>query len=128
MKQGRNILFACAMLAMLAVIAPAIASAASKSAGKAATSTAARRNALHQFSGWITATDKNSLTVEKRGKNPKTMVFAKDAEMHSTGEIEKDARVTVYYRDEDGHSTAHRVVVKQSAGRAARATKAASGD
>ena len=125
MKQGRSWIVAGATLAMLALIVPTIASAAKSS--KAA-STAASRNALHQFSGWVTATDKTSLTVEKRGKNARTMVFSKDAEMHASGEIEKDARVTVYYRDEDGRATAHRVVVKQGTGRAAKATKGTSGD
>ena len=33
------------------------------------------------------------------------------AEMRTTGDVEKDARVTVWYRDEDGRLTAHRVVV-----------------
>jgi len=128
MKQGRSLVFACATLAMLAAVVPTIASAASKASGKTAASTATRRDALHQFSGWVTATDKTSLTVEKRGKNPRTMVFSKDAEMHSSGEIEKDARVTVYYRDEDGRATAHRVVVKTGTGRTTKAAKAARGD
>ena len=126
MKQGRSTLCACAMLAVLAIAAPALAAAPSKSGGRAARSPQAR-NTLHQFSGTVTAIDKTGLTVEKRGKNPRSMVFVKDAEMHTTGDVEKDARVTVWYRDEDGHPTAHRVVVKQGAGRAARATKVASG-
>ena len=32
--------------------------------------------------------------------------------MKTTGELEKDARVTVYYRDEGGQPVAHKVVVK----------------
>ena len=127
MKQGRSMLAACAMLAGLAVATPALAAAPAKSGGRAARSPEARRNALHQFSGWVTTVDKTGLTVEKRGKSPRSMVFVKDPEMRTTGDLEKDARVTVWYRDEDGHPTAHRVVVKQNAGRAARATKAASG-
>jgi hypothetical protein len=53
--------------------------------------------------------------VEKRGKKPQTRVFSRHAEMKSTGDLEKDARVTVYYRDEGGRSVAHRVVVKDGA-------------
>jgi len=67
---------------------------------------------LRQFSGVVTALDKTTITVEKSGKKPKTMVFVKHAEMRTTGEIDKAARVTVYYRDEDGHPVAHRVVVR----------------
>ena len=127
MKQGGKFLLACAVTAALCAVAPAIAVAASKPSAKGGSSSTIRRNALRQFSGWVTATDKASVTVEKRGRNPRTMVFAKDAEMRTTGEVERDARVTVYYRDEDGRTIAHRVVVKQSAGRAAKATKATSG-
>jgi hypothetical protein len=125
MKQGRIRVLAC-VLVMLAAIAPTIAIAASKSA-KTAASTATRRASIHQFSGWITAMDKTSLTVEKRGKNPRTMTFVRDGETLSSGEIEKDAHVTVYYRDVDGHATAHRVVAK-GAGRTTRAAKAANDD
>jgi hypothetical protein len=32
--------------------------------------------------------------------------------MTTTGDVGKNARVTVYYRDESGRSVAHRVVVK----------------
>jgi hypothetical protein len=69
-------------------------------------------NALRQFSGYVSAIDGTSITVEKRGKNPETRVFAKHDEMRTTGNVEKDARVTVYYRDEGGKAIAHRVVVK----------------
>jgi hypothetical protein len=72
--------------------------------------------ALHQFSGVVSALDKTSITVEKGGKKPKTMVFARHAEMRSTGEIEKQARVTVFYRDEGGRAVAHRVVVRNAGG------------
>ena len=56
--------------------------------------------------------DKTTLTVEKRGKKPESRVFTKDAELKTTGDLEQDARVTVYYREEGGQSVAHRVVVK----------------
>jgi len=76
-------------------------------------------NGMHQFTGVVTALDKATLTVEKRGKKPRTVVFTRHAEMKSTGEVEKNARVTVYYRDDGGHSVAHRVVVKTDRPRAA---------
>ena len=41
--------------------------------------------------------------------------------------IEKDARVTVYYRDEDGQPTAHRVVVKPAKGGSSSGRAAGSG-
>ena len=70
------------------------------------------RNAMHQFTGYVTAVDQGTLTVEKRGKKPRTVVFAKHAEMKTTGDVVKSVRVTVYYRDEGGRSVAHRVIVK----------------
>jgi len=60
----------------------------------------------------VTSLDKSSLTVVKTGEKGKTVVFSRHAEMKTTGELEKDARVTVYYRDEGGHPVAHKVVVK----------------
>ena len=68
---------------------------------------------LRQFTGLVTSFDKTSITVEKGGKKPKTMTFSRHAEMRTQGDLEKDARVTVYYRDEDGQPVAHRVVVKR---------------
>ena len=94
-----------------------VAAAAEKSAAKPKTA------ATRQFTGYVTAVDKGSLTVEKRGKKPQTVVFAKHADMKTTGDVEKDKRVTVYYRDEAGQFTAHRVVVKAGA-----RTAAASGE
>jgi hypothetical protein len=82
---------------------------------KSATTTAAAKRsavALHQFSGVVTALDRGSLTVEKAGKNARTMVFSRHPEMKTSGDLEKDARVTVWYRDEDGHPVARKVVVK----------------
>jgi hypothetical protein len=67
---------------------------------------------MRQFSGYITAIDKSSITVEKRGKKPETRVFVKLDEMRTTGDVAKDAHVTVYYRDDGGKAIAHRVVVK----------------
>ena len=122
MTQGRSMLASCALVACIAgatwigAIAgiPAAHAAAKTSAKPAATK--AKGPASRQFTGWVTALDKSSITVEKRGKQPRTVVFSKHAEMKTTGDLEKDARVTVYYRDEDGQPTAHRVVVKPAAG------------
>ena len=84
-------------------------------AAKAASTTSSSsrsRYAYHQFSGYVTAIDKQSLTVEKRGKQPTSRTFARHEAMSTTGDLVKDARVTVYYRDEAGKSVAHKVVVK----------------
>jgi len=73
----------------------------------------AKRQALHQFTGVVTALDPTSITVEKTGKKPKTMVFKRHAEMNTQGgELEREVKVTVYYRDEDGKPVARKVVVK----------------
>lgn len=85
---------------------------------------AAKPAGTRQFTGWVTAFDNTSLTVERRGKQPKTVVFTKHSEMKTQGDVEKDARVTVYYRDEGGQLTAHRVVVKAAATRDAAARPA----
>ena len=65
-----------------------------------------------QFTGTVVALDASSITVERGGKAPKQMVFARGTTMRSTGDVAKDARVTVFWRDESGKSVAHRVVVK----------------
>jgi hypothetical protein len=97
---------------------PARVHAAAKNAAPApaaSSGSSSRKAALHQFTGVVTAIDKASLTVEKNGKSGKRMTFSRHADMTTQGEVERDARVTVYYRDEDGHSVAHRVVVKSAA-------------
>ena len=88
-------------------------------AARAQASAPAKGNgpSVRQFTGWVTAFDKGTLTVEKRGKQPRTVVFSKHAEMKTTGDLEKDARVTVYYRDDGGQLTAQRVVVKPASTR-----------
>jgi hypothetical protein len=70
------------------------------------------KNALHQFTGVVTSLDKQSLTVEKDGKQPLTRTFVRDEQTLTSGEVAKDVRVTVFYREENGKSVAHRVVVK----------------
>lgn len=133
MKQGRNWISACALIAcvagaawMGAVADAPVAQAAAKAAVKSADSKS-KGAGSRQFSGWITALDKTSLTVEKRGKLAKTLVFSRHAEMKTSGDLEKDARVTVFYRDEDGQPTAHRVVVKSAKGGSASGRTASSG-
>ena len=118
MKHARML----APLALAAVLAISLtgfvpdASAAAKRSSKAAAaeSPAAPRKAAayRQFTGTVVSLDAASITVEKGGKTPKQMVFTRHAAMRSTGDVEKDARVTVYWRDEAGKPVAHRVVVK----------------
>ena len=79
------------------------------------TSTAPSKSAgYRQFTGTVVALDASSITVERGGRAAKQMVFARSTGMRSTGDVEKDARVTVYWRDELGKPVAHRVVVKSA--------------
>ena len=121
MKQGRRYL-PFVLIALLAVSAAATArvEAAPRKVSVAATAGAKKSYAFRQFTGTVTALDKSTLTVEKTGKNAKTMVFAKLDGMKTTGDLEKDAHVTVFYRDESGHPVAHKVVVKTGAPTASR--------
>ena len=115
MKQGR-MFTALALAALLAASAGSAApaeAAAAKKAPETASATAKKKSyTFRQFTGVVTALDKSSLTVAKSGKQAKTVVFSRHAEMKTTGDLEKDARVTVYYRDEGGRTVAHKVVVK----------------
>ena len=118
MKQGRSAL-ALALAAALAaaLLAPAAHAAAPAGSVKAAPAAGTtKKNTLRQFTGYVTTVDRNSITVEKRGKKPQTRVFTRDAGTKTTGEVEKDAHVTVYYRDENGRAVARRVVVKDADG------------
>ncbi len=117
MKQGRMLLALGAALALTGT--PLAAQSAAKSANAPAADAAQAeapapksRNAVRQFTGYVTSLDRTSLTVEKRGKNPRSMVFTKDAALTLSAAVDKDARVTVYYRDEDGHAVAQRVIAK----------------
>ena len=114
MRRGWKLLSMSSALALLISVAPAPLVSASHAASKSSpTSSAAKsKRSMRQFSGVVTALDKTSITVEKGGKKPRTMTFVKHEEMRSTGEIEKDTRVTVYYREEGGRAVAHRVVVR----------------
>ncbi len=111
MRQGHAWLAACALAAGLvaAGVAPVDAASKTKAASKSA-------NDTRQFTGYVVALDPSTITVEKRGEKPRTLVFTRDDEMKTSGDLEKDARVTVYYRDDDGELTAQRVVVKPPTG------------
>lgn len=117
MKQGRWIasLALAAMLATVALPAAQAVAAPRKSAASSATASPKKKSyAFRQFTGVVSALDGTSLTVEKTGKQAKTMVFSKHENLKTTGELAKDARVTVYYREEGGRPVAHKVVVKDS--------------
>ena len=116
MKQGRMLI---ALGAALALSGAPLAAHAATPADPAATTPAQTdapapksRNAVRQFTGYVTSLDRMSLTVEKRGKNPRSMVFTKDAALLLSAAVDKDARVTVFYREEDGRAVAQRVVAK----------------
>jgi|SRR6516164_421248 hypothetical protein len=117
MKHARKLapLALAAVLATSWCVAPdaqAAAKRSSKATSTDAPATPRKTPAYHQFSGTVVSLDASSITVEKGGKTPKQMVFARHAAMRSTGDVAKDARVTVYWRDEAGKPVAHRVVVK----------------
>ena len=121
MKQSRMlVLFALAATLALAVAPVTRVEAAQRKSVATAASAQRKSAALHQFSGTVTALDKGSLTVEKAGASAKSMVFARSPETKTSGELVKDARVTVWYREEDGHPVARKVVVKTAAADTAR--------
>ena len=105
MKQGRMLALVAGTLALL-VAAPLHA------APKAPRARAANGSTTHQFTGVVTAMDHGSITVERGGRRPKTMVFVKHPDMNSAGDVEKNARVTVWYHDDGGRLTATRVVAR----------------
>lgn len=115
MRHGR---MGAALLVALTMAAATIAPAGVAHAAASAHSTAkTKKQALHQFTGVVTALNETSITVEKSGKKPKTMVFTRHAEMNTQGgELERESKVTVYYRDEDGKAVARKVVVKDADG------------
>ena len=103
---------------LAAALVPTAQAASKRSANTASVDTPAsprKAAAYHQFTGTVVSLDESSITVEKGGKTPKQMVLTRHSEMRSTGDVAKDARVTVYWRDEAGKPVAHRVVVKATA-------------
>jgi hypothetical protein len=116
MRQGWKSRALCAALALGAawstsMAVPSRVEAAAAGAGRTA------KIALRQFTGVVASFDKTSLTVERKGKSPRSMVFTRHPEMKISGEVVKNARVTVYYRDEGGKAIAHRVVVRPARSR-----------
>ena len=121
MRQGWKSLsigvaFAMCALAMLPLVAPRSGEAGAAGKASAETREAKAKNGQRQFTGVVTAIEKNTFTVEKRGKKPQSRVFTRHAELKTTGDLEKDARVTVYYREQRGQAVALRVVVKPEGG------------
>ena len=114
MKHARMLAPVALAAALVAPLAGGVtrAEAAPKRAAQAAPAAPRKSAAYRQFSGTVVALDASSITVEKGGRTPKQMVFSRHAAMRSTGDVEKDARVTVYWRDEAGQPVALRVVVK----------------
>jgi hypothetical protein len=100
---------ACTVLGSAAPPAPDAHAAASKRDGKATAESSTQRNTLRQFTGYVTAIDKTSITVEKRGKAPQTRTFLRDETTKSVGDIAKETRVTVHYRQEGDQLIARRV-------------------
>ena len=121
MRQGWKVLslgvaFAMCALAVLPLVAPCTEEAGAAGKSAAPTSEVKSKNGQRQFTGIVTAVDKNTFTVEKRGKKPLSRVFSRHAEIRTEGDLAKDARVTVYYRDQGGQAIAHRVIVKPDNG------------
>src|SRR5262245_43829777 len=100
------------VLVLLAAMPLTYGTAGAAGTSKQAAATTKSSNAQRQFTGYLTAIDKNTITVEKRGKKPQSRTFSRHAELQTDGDLAKEARVTVYYRDEGGQSVAQRVIVK----------------
>ena len=121
MRQGwksyaRGIAFVMVALAALPLVAPRMDVADAAGKPSAETRAAKAKNGQRQFTGVVTAIEKNTFTVEKRGKKPQSRVFSRHAEIKTEGDLVKDARVTVYYREQGGQAIAHRVLVKPENG------------
>lgn len=114
MRQGWKFLALCAALATIVATAPIAnaARAAKKDVPGAAVEKPVKKS-LRQFTGFVTAIEKQNFSVEKRTKkNTRSMSFEKHAEMRVQGELVEGAKVTVYYRSDGKQDVAHRVVVK----------------
>lgn len=112
MMHARRLAPLALAVALVAPFAVATGTAVAAKRESRATTAAAKSNGYRQFTGTVVALDAATITVEKGGKTPKQMVFARHAGMRSAGDVEKDVRVTVFWRDEAGKPVAHRVVVK----------------
>jgi len=107
---GRDAVAAPATSAVPQVIAKTDGAKSSKS--KRATKSTSKSKRTRQFTGVVTALDKASMTVEKGGKKARSMVFVREDATKTEGDLAKNVRATVYYREHDGKFVAHRVVVK----------------
>ena len=121
MRQGwkslsPGVALATCVLAALPLVAPRSEAAGAAGKASAAKSEAKAKNGQRQFTGIVTAIDKSTFTVEKRGRKPQTRVFSRHAEIRTEGDLAKDARVTVHYREQGGQAIAHRVIVKPEDG------------
>ena len=114
MRQGSKSLALgiATVLVLLAAMPPVHGTAGAAGTSKQASATQKSSKAQRQFTGYLTAMDKNTITVEKRGKKPQSRTFSRHAELQTDGDLAKEARVTVYYRDEGGQAVAQRVIVK----------------
>jgi len=120
MRKGIQLLACAAVLTAVTAGAPLDARAAQAGSTPKTTATSKatpkkKSSSMRQYTGYVTAIDKTSITVEKRGKKPETKVFARHADMSTVGDLAKEAHVTVYYKDDGGRPTAHKVVVKPAA-------------
>jgi len=125
MRQGSKSLALgiATVLVLLAAMPLTHGTAGAAGTSKQATATTKSSSAQRQFTGYLTAMDKNTITVEKRGKKPQSRTFSRHAELQTDGDLAKEARVTVYYRDEGGQSVAQRVIVKAAPAAPPAATK-----
>src|SRR5262245_1743633 len=117
MRQGSRglalgVAAALCLLAAMPLVAPRMTQAEAAGKSTAAAGSSKSSSAQRQFTGYVTAMDKNTITVEKRGKKPQSRTFSRHAELQTDGDLAREARVTVYYRDEGGQAVAQRVVVK----------------
>jgi len=115
MRQGWKLLSLCAALALALAAVPVQSTAAPSSDSDTSTEVVetVTKNRLRQFTGYVTSIDEDMFTVEKRTKkNTLTKSFTMHEEMRVRGDLEEDAKVTVYYRTNGKQIIAHRVVVK----------------
>jgi len=114
MRQGiKSLALGIATVLVLLAALPLVHGAAGAAGtSKQAAATTKSSSTQRQFTGYLTAIDKNTITVEKRGKKPQSRTFSRHAELQTDGDLAREARVTVYYRDEGGQSVAQRVIVK----------------
>ncbi len=85
-----------------------------KATGKAASSSAKATEKAkdHQATGKVVAASDTNLVISKAvGKKKSEWTFARTADTKVQGNLAKDAKVTVYYNEENGKKIARRVKV-----------------